>query len=240
MPFFTNYPKVDYFFGKEDFFVQYPDLVRYSEILDTVKNNGAFYQTYYIRNGWRSDNVSQELYNRPDLHWTFFYLNDKLREQGWPLDQYQIEEKITDDFPNTVLTTRDEIFSNFRVGSTITGLESEKTGTIIKKNVDLGQLFIEGTVAFDSDESVQVIEDEETHTITLVDRVKEENAPFYYVEEGGEKSDINPLVGPDSDLSPVSYADYYLTQNLDLRTIIVMKPEVASQFSTEFRDVMRS
>jgi hypothetical protein len=239
MPFFKDYPKVPYFFGTEDFTVQFPDLVRYSEILDTVKINGAFYEKYYIRGGWRPDNVSQELYQTPDLHWIFFYLNDNLRAQGWPLDIYQMQQKITDDFPNSVIVTRDEIFSTFLVGSTITGITSGATGTIIKKNIDLGQLFIEGTPQFDDDETITVTEDGIEHIITISDYVAEKDAPLYYTI-AGEKSDINPFSGPNPDQIPVSYADYYNTENENLRNIIVMKPEIANQFKREFHDAMRS
>lgn len=239
MPFFPNYPKVPYQFGQESFTIQFPDLVRYSEILDVVKNNGSFYQKYYIRNGWRPDNVSQELYNTPSLHWTFFYLNDGLREKGWPLDQYQIEEKIQDDFPNTVLTTNEEMFSTFNVGSTVTGLTTEETGRIIKKNVDLGQIFVEGTPEFSSEESITVEENDVTYILALTNVQAEKDAALYYVTSG-EKVDIDPFAGPDSDQLPVSYEDYYLTENLELRDIIVMKPEIATQFKVEFKDTMTS
>jgi hypothetical protein len=240
MPFFTNFPKVSYKFGEEDFDVQFPDLVRYSEILDTIRSNGSFYQKYYIRNGWRPDNVSYELYRSTNLHWTFFYLNDTLREQGWPLDQYQIEQKIADDFPNTVIVTRDEIYDTFNVGSVVTDVTSGVTGTIIKKNIDLGQLFIEGSKEFTTGNSISVTEDDETYFITVTSFGPEQDAAMYYVEEGGEKVDIDPFTGPTSGQSAVSYSDYYLTQNQGLRDIIVMKPQVAQQFRREFKDAMRS
>jgi len=236
MPFFPDYPKIPYKFGSENFNVEFSDLVRYSEILDVIKENGSFYQKYYIRNGQRSDNLSWELYKTPNFHWTFFYLNDNLREGGWPLDQYQIEKKIEIDFPNTVIITTDEMFSTFDVGATVTGSLSGETGIILKKNVDLGQLTIEGNLSFTAGEILTNNQDD--GTLTVVSSSPEKESPLYY-SKAGERSDIDPFLGPDSDELPVTNEDFYLTENEKLRDIIVMKPSTVNQFFLEFRDAMR-
>ena len=66
-------------------------------VVDQVKENSSFYKNYYIRDGERPDNVSHRLYENPRLHWTFYLMNDHIREQGWPLTQRSIVEKVKED-----------------------------------------------------------------------------------------------------------------------------------------------
>jgi hypothetical protein len=48
----------------------------YVDLLDIAKDDAAFYTYYDIQNGDRPDQVSQKLYGRSDLHWTFAIMND--------------------------------------------------------------------------------------------------------------------------------------------------------------------
>lgn len=132
----------------------------YAEILDEVKTNSAFYKNYYIRNGDRSDNLAFSLYENPMLHWTFYMMNDRLREQGWPLDHVEIVEKAKKDFPYITITTEDSIASSFEVGVTVEATQSSdgspslSTGVIQSVNLDLGQLVIETNDNFKSTDIV--------------------------------------------------------------------------------------
>lgn len=239
MPFFTNYPTVQYKFGEEIYTVDYPDLVRYSQILDQIKNNGAFYQKYYIKEGSRPDNVSFELYDNPMYHWTFFFLNDTLRESGWPLDQYSLDQIIAHQFRNTVLVTRDNIFEKFPEGSTVTGQTSEAEGVVIKKNENFGQIFIQRAQPFLDGEDIIAEVDGETQTATIVSVLAEKDAAIYYTN-GTNVVDIDPFLGPGEGITPVTFEDYYNTRNGNLRDIVILKPEVMGTFISEFHSAMRS
>lgn len=239
MPFFPNYPKVSYKFGNETYSVSYPDLVRYSQILDQIRNNSAFYTKYYIKSGSRPDNVSYELYDSPMYHWTFFYLNDDLRESGWPLDQYALDQLVSHDFRNTVVVTREDIFEKFPEGSTVTGLTSEASGVVLKKNENLGQIFIQGSLDFISGESIIAEVNDEIQSVAIVSSSSEKDATIYYTD-GSKVVDIDPFVGPGEGITPVTFEEYYITRNNNLRNITVLKPEVMTQFIREFHDAMRS
>lgn len=150
MSYFKHFPSSLYEFANgEEAVIQ--NISLYVEVIDEVKTNGAFYQDYYIRNGDRSDNVSFNLYQNPRLHWTFYLMNDHLREQGWPLDHVEIVEKAKKDFPYITLTTEDSITGSFDVGVTVEATQSSDgspslaTGVIRSVNLDLGQLVIETT-----------------------------------------------------------------------------------------------
>jgi len=235
MPFFPNYPNALYLFGNETDPVEFPNLVAYSEILDKVKNNSSFYQKYTIQNPERPDSVSYRFYRNPNYHWTFFYLNDNLRESGWPLTNAQFDEKIADDFPNTVIETRNDIFNSFLVGQTVTGVESGKTGTIIKRDLNIGHIFIEGSIDFVSGEGFVSSADQ---SISSVATYEQKDAPLYYVDGDGKIISIDPFTGPGSNNS-VTYSEYYRKRNEELKDIIVMKPDVMNQFISEFTRTMR-
>jgi hypothetical protein len=237
MPYFTNFPTVDYKFGHEDFTVKFPNLISYSDIVDSLKLNGTSYESYYIRDGERPDTVSQKLYKNPQFHWTFFLLNDNLREQGWPLEQGPLVDKISRDHPNTVLTTRTEIFTRFKVGSTVTGQTSSATGTVLRRNLDLGQIYVSGTGGFLGTEAIVTEEDGVTSFVDLVSASAETLAVHHYTN-GTRNVDIDPFVGPGSGITPVTYTEYYFTQNDSLKQIRVFSPDVVTQVAREFRRVM--
>ena len=71
-----------YKFGNETKPVFFPELNSYVDILDQLKVDQAFYEDYTILSGDRPDIVSNKLYNSPDYYWTFYMLNDHLRESG--------------------------------------------------------------------------------------------------------------------------------------------------------------
>ena len=83
--FFKDFPKVDYRFGNNEQPVRWQDLSVYIDAFDQVQEYGAFYMDYQIQNHERPDQVSMKLYNTTDYYWTFFLMNDHLREQGWPI-----------------------------------------------------------------------------------------------------------------------------------------------------------
>lgn len=236
MPYFPNFPTVNYKFGNETYDVLFPNLAAYSNILDEVKKSNVFYSKYYIKEGMRPDHVSYELYGTPDYHWTFYLLNDHIREQGWPLDHSNLEKKINENFPNTVLVTRDAIHNKFKVGQTITGLSSETTGTVIKRNLDLGQIWISGTKTFTAGE---LLEDANGEFITLHSYSSEREAAIYYVDADEVQTDIDPFTGPGELLTKVSYANYMENNNEDHRNMIILKPSNISQLVAQFKKIMR-
>lgn len=159
MSYFKNFPTSLYTFVNNEQAVM-QNISVYAEVLDEVKTNSAFYKNYYIRNGDRADNLAFSLYENPTLHWTFYMMNDNLREQGWPLDHVEIVEKAKKDFPYITLTTEDSITSSFEVGVTVEATQSSDgspsfaTGVIQSVNLDLGQLVIETTDNFKSTDIV--------------------------------------------------------------------------------------
>jgi len=143
MSYFTNFPFVNYVFGNQPGPTVFQNMGVYVDLLDIAKDDAAFYTYYDIQNGDRPDQVSQKLYGRSDLHWTFAIMNDDIKIQGWPLSYNDLLQKAKDDYPNVTITTRTDVTSKFKVGSILTGSTGQSKGKIIRKRLDLGQIIVE-------------------------------------------------------------------------------------------------
>lgn len=155
MSFFRNFPVIGYNFGDEVDPAGFNNITTYIDLIDQVSDNLSFYEEYSIRDGMRPDILSYELYGTTDYYWTFYLLNSKLREQGWPLDEVEIYEAAKKYYPHKTFFTEFKMFNEFYVGDTViagdlegpTGLIANNTnyyfkGRIIEKNYDLGQIVI--------------------------------------------------------------------------------------------------
>ena len=111
MNYFKYFPVTAYGFGNEAL----PDLFRnisvYVDVIDQIKQNVSFYNDYYIQEGERPDQISYKLYGTPNYYWTFWFMNDNIREKGWPLTNIQLIEKIAKDYAHKVITTRNTLSS---------------------------------------------------------------------------------------------------------------------------------
>lgn len=101
--YFQDFPVVDYKFGDEVTTTQFQHLGTAVDILDQVKQFEVYYSTYHIRNGERPEQVSYKLYGDVNHYWTFYLLNDHLRQQGWPIRDADVYPKAQEYYPNTVL-----------------------------------------------------------------------------------------------------------------------------------------
>jgi hypothetical protein len=100
--YFKKFPKVDYYFGDEPTTTQFQHLGTFVDILDQIKEYGVYYETYNIRNGERPEQLSYSLYGDVNHYWTFYLLNDKLREKGWPIRDADVYPKAQKYYPNKV------------------------------------------------------------------------------------------------------------------------------------------
>tara|TARA_R110000782_G_scaffold143626_4_gene236368 strand:+ start:2138 stop:2851 length:714 start_codon:yes stop_codon:yes gene_type:complete len=236
MAYFKNFQNIDYTFGNEITTTTMPNLLIYVDVIDEIKDQVAFYQTYHI-NDERPDQLSFKLYDNPAHYFTFYLLNDSIRRQGWPLSKKQIEAKSKALFHNTVITTRDVGSEHFTKGDVVTGAISTATGTILYRNLDLGQLVISGTHSFSAGE---VLHDQVGNTITIHSVSPEYNAAKEYVDAEGFHADIDSTVGPGALLTEVTFKDFYEAENDKLNMIRVIKPEAINFVIGAFNKAVRN
>ena len=103
--YFADFPVVDYRFGDEETFTKFQHLGTAIDILDQVKQYQVYYQTYEIQNGERPEILSYKLYEDVNYYWTFYLLNDHLRQSGWPLRDAAVYDYIQIYYPNSVVVT---------------------------------------------------------------------------------------------------------------------------------------
>lgn len=101
--YFKNFPVVDYKFGDEIGFNRFQHIGTTVDILDQVKEYSVYYRTYHIQNGERPEQLSYKLYGDVNHYWTFYLLNDHLRQTGWPIREADVYPKAQEYYPNTVI-----------------------------------------------------------------------------------------------------------------------------------------
>ena len=94
MQYFQDFKKLNYRFGNETSFEVFQNITAYADIIDSVKDDAAFYKFEQIYEGFRPDQLSQKLYETPVYYWTFYLLNDDIRQQGWPLINSEFQTYI--------------------------------------------------------------------------------------------------------------------------------------------------
>lgn len=88
--YFKDFPKVLYLFGDEVTPVAFQNIGKYSKIIDEVAEQISAYIEYEIKDFERPDSLSQMLYGESIYDWTFFLMNDHIREQGWPKSKQEV------------------------------------------------------------------------------------------------------------------------------------------------------
>lgn len=192
MSYFTNFPQIDYFFGNKVKPTRFTDLHVYVDLIDQIKDDVSVYTYYNLQDGDRPDQISQKLYGTTDYHWTLYLLNDDVRLHGWPLSYNDMKEKAEEDYPNTVLLTRNNLDNKFKVGTKVRGLTSGVEGTILKRRLDFGQIVIQGTKSFTAGEIISATENDSVVTATIDAVVTEYNAIHHYEDDSARYVDVEP------------------------------------------------
>jgi len=253
MQYFNDFNKIFYKFGDEVDTVVYQDLSQYTDIVDQVKDGISFLNFHTIQEGFRPDQVSIQLYGTPLNYWTFYLLNDDIREQGWPLTNAELNAYVQKIFPNEVLNTRQPFATKFKIGQTVIGASSGATGVIKKRNLDLGQIVIDGIKNFrQSGETIlSTNSNGVVESLQVFSSVKEYQSASHYVNANGDivdlgiDSDVNsPTFGgflpPGAQITEKTHEDVYYSTNENLRQIKVIKPNVINNVISSFKKSIRS
>jgi hypothetical protein len=247
--FFRNFPLVGYNFGNEVDPALFQNISAYIKVIDEISNDIAFYTTVHIQDYDRPDSFSYKLYGTTEFYWTFYYLNDDLRESGWPLPQQDLLPKAKLDYPNRTITTTGNISKTFLPGHTVTGSTSGSTGTVIKRYLDLGQIIVNSPNNFTANENItpSINGVAQIGDIVVVkSEVEQYNSVHHYEDASKDYVDIGLVpsgtgTGAFPSLSgktPITYFDRILAKNDSLREIKCLKPDVAVQVKTEFNKLL--
>ena len=241
--FFKNFPLVRYSFGDAEASVLFQDMSVYIDLLDTLSDDANFYHKYEILSGDRPDIVSNKLYGSIDYYWMFFLLNDHIRECGWPLSDAIAYDHVKLNYPNWTIVTEDNIAATeFVVGGSIEGNSSGASGTIIERNLDLGQIIVNSDAAFSPGEVIRAGLDLANQDFARVYSTQRQyDSVHHYEDPDGEWTDIDPFdQASSSGLTPITHVDRFVLKNDSLKSINVLRPSVIEQVSNEFQKLLKS
>ena len=251
MKYFKDFQDVFYNFGNEAQPTLIQNISRYVDVVDQIKDDIAFLTFYTIQEGFRPDQVSVQLYDTPLYYWTFYLLNDNIRQQGWPLNNTEFQAYIKKIFPNTVVTTRQNISTKFKVGQTITGNTSGVSGKIKRRNLDLGQIIVEGKPAFRTSGEIFTSTNPsgDLESIIAISSSDEHNAANYYTDTSGGIVDLsvdsangtNPgdFLPPGALKTEITNEQAYYNVNESLKQIRVIRPNLISNVVSGYKKAIR-
>lgn len=243
--FFKNFPDIGYTFGGNLDQVVFQNISAYISLIDELSDDTVYYNTITINDFERADTLSYKLYGTVDYYWTFYFLNNDIRESGWPVDELGLKAKAEADYPNRTITTMDDIGDTFLVGDMVTGNSSGTMGTVIKRYLDLGQLIIKTNngESFSDGEAITPtprgsMAPVPADQINVLSEVEQYNSVHHYENSSGDWVDINPWTQVTTGLTPITYMDRIVAKNNDLREIKVFTQDVVSQVNTEFQKLL--
>ena len=242
--YFKNFRFAEYKFGDNTDIDLFNNITQYVDLIDQVRNNISFTEKYNILSGDRPDVVSHKLYGTMDYYWTFYLMNEHVRLSGWPLNNDEILDQLKSKYPNRVLTTTSEIGALFPVGQVIEGQSSSAIGEIVKRNLDLGQLFVKLTqgTKFTAGETISYVDTSATgsptRTLSITGETEQYNAVHHY-EDNGVQVDIDPFSDPGVSLTPITYRDRLESRNDALKEIVVIRPEQITAIVSEFQRFLK-
>lgn len=245
MNYFKNFPITAYGFGNESLPDLFRDITVYVSVIDEIKENISFYNTYYIQEFERPDQVSYKLYGTTNYYWTFWLMNDNLRERGWPLSNRDLNEKILKDYPYDTLVTQSYILDKMKIGQTVTGQTSGATGTIHHRHVDLGQLVLTNTngTFVQGENVISTNTNNVVEVIVVSEYVKEYNSAHHYENSAGEYVDTISASGtfsPGVLDTKITFTDRYFTMNDELKSINVIKPRNIIEIVNAYKEALRT
>lgn len=100
MSFFSQFPRVNYDINNTGVKTELVDMFRTLDVRNPLIDDASTYVYYEIKDGERPDVASVNLYGTPDYYWTFFAINDFLKEglNAWPKSYRQFEAMLDQDY----------------------------------------------------------------------------------------------------------------------------------------------
>ena len=193
MRFFSQFPKVPYSFNQftPSIRTQVIDLYRYVDVNRQITPDLSSYLTYSIKDGERPDQVSHKLYKSPDYHWTFFVINELLKDgiNNWPKSYVELEDylnktygsySVLEFFPKQSFDEHNKLYqySNF-----FGNLEFDGRVKMIRDGVD-GNNLRATPVLYDHQKLQLWVEDTESSFLT------NDDASYHLIYDGSKKQKL--------------------------------------------------
>lgn len=241
--YFKNFNKVLYLFGDEVSPVAVQNLTNYSKVIDQFADEISAYIEYEIKDFERPDSLSHQLYEDATYDWTFFLMNSKLREQGWPLPLQEVYDKAKtfyykDWTCKLDITTADsaaEFSTKYPVGSEVF-LGTSKL-LVKSKNLQVGEITVTSPY-YSPDSDFSGITTLTSLTVgseqlAIKNTVKEMFGTHHYENDSAERVDL--YFDADAPKILKTNLDFLIAENDKLKKIRIINKKNISQIVGAFK-----
>ena len=158
------------------------------------------------------------------------------------IDKIKQEVSFLNKYPNRTIVTADDIGALFPVGQVVEGTTSGTTGTIIKRNLDLGQLIIKTTneTKFTGGEQLRYTDlNGVIQILTTTSETEQYNSIHHYENTSGVQVDVDPHNLNTSGLVPITFRERMEAKNDSLKQIITIRPDSIDTVVSEFNRMLK-
>ena len=151
MAFFNQFTKTNYSINNDGVQNRIIDLFRYVDVKDKLADGATSYSYIDILDGERPDNLSHRLYGTPDYYWTFFILNDELKDGlgAWSKSYNELASKLSNDFSNIAVFNIPTAFD--KSSGSVSGIGTGSiTTTATNLPIEKYKQYLKYAVSFDS------------------------------------------------------------------------------------------
>ena len=250
--FFKNFPITGYQFKDNNTNQIVVDIFRHVKAGITV-DDAAAYAYYDIQDGERPDNVSYNLYETTQYYWTFFLLNEHLRDglHNWPKEYNELQTYIKEKYPNKTITgylnsgstgSNHYIWNKFYIGETITGDITGHTAKIKEIKSTMNQIIVENATGdFSTDTTITGSID--GHTLIRdnnYDFVVEDeyNAAHHYEDSNDAEVPRTLFSKGETGLTEITNREYEEALNEANAKIKVLKKPLVQDFARAYKKLI--
>ena len=103
MSYFSKFPLTTYDIKGNDIRKLLPDILRRVKLKTVIKSGGMLFDKYDVKEGEKPEDIAFKWFGDPELHWVILMTNNVTdRYYGWPMNQVQFAEYITDKYGDNV------------------------------------------------------------------------------------------------------------------------------------------
>ena len=254
--YFSKFPKIAYLFGNEDQPVEYQKLSKYSDVIDQIRESISTYTEYEIKDFERPDTLSYMMYGTDEYEWTFFLMNERLRETGWPLSVNDLYDAAQKDFFKNYTAKLDltavinsgaasdsaaalSLFADiYPMGKEV--LVDGASGVVVMKNLDVAEIVISADTDITTSTSLEyaepILENPLTSDTVLTNTVYEYEGTHHYENDSGDWVSI--ILDPPSktiNAIPKTNLDFFVDENDKSKRIRVIKKQNIQSVVAEYK-----
>ena len=239
--YFKDFPKVLYKFGSNEQPVYFQKISKYVDVVDTLKDRVSAYIEYEIRDFDRPDTLSYRLYGKSEYEWTFFLMNDRLRETGWPMPlqdlyDYAVNDAYTGYVATLDVSTMDSaaLYAGlFTEGASFT-LVGGSTGVVERADLENKQVYLTSDSDITAGPTVILVG---TTNVVLSNVVNEYNGVHHYINDSDEWLDA---FSTDTTKVPVTNLEHIVNENEKSKKIRIIKKDNIESVVSEFKRLIAS